>query len=54
MPQVKGAECLIIAGDPCQLAPFVQSPVAVQEQLEISLFERLQACPPEMHTPGST
>ena len=41
--QVKGVECLVIAGDPCQLAPFVQSKAAYEEKLDVSLFERLQA-----------
>ena len=35
---------MILAGDPKQLPPYVQTEVAKQEKLETSLFERLQVC----------
>ena len=43
--QVKGAECVVLAGDHKQLAPFVASEEAGRLGFSTSLFERLQVCP---------
>ena len=40
--QVRGAECVIIAGDPQQLPPTVSAPQAIVAQLDRTVFERLQ------------
>ena len=40
--QVRGAECVVIAGDPQQLPPTVSAPQAVAAQLDRTVFERLQ------------
>ena len=47
--QVRGAECVIIAGDPQQLPPTVSAPQAVAAQLDRTVFERLQAFAPLPH-----
>ena len=39
---MKGAECVVIAGDPQQLPPTVSAPQAVAAQLDRTVFERLQ------------
>ena len=42
--QVKGAECVVLAGDHKQLDPFVASDEAKRLGFSESLFERLQLC----------
>lgn len=41
VPLVKGAECLVCAGDPQQLPPTVLSAQGVEAGLTITLFDRL-------------
>ena len=50
--QMKGAECVVLAGDPKQLAPFVQSEEAKRLGFRISLFERMQARQTALHHDG--
>jgi regulator of nonsense transcripts 1 len=40
--QVRGAECVVMAGDPKQLPPTLISEGALDAQLDRTLFERLQ------------
>ncbi len=40
--QVRGAECVVMAGDPRQLPPTLQSDAALDAQLDRTLFDRLQ------------
>ncbi len=40
--QVRGAECVVMAGDPKQLPPTLQSQGALDAQLDRTLFDRLQ------------
>ncbi len=40
--QVRGAECVVMAGDPKQLPPTLQSDGALDAQLDRTLFDRLQ------------
>ena len=43
--QVKGAQCVVLAGDPLQLPPTVLSLRAgTKFGLSVTLFERLQSC----------
>lgn len=41
--QVKGAECVVMAGDPCQLPPTVLSPPTSEaaQELQYTLYARL-------------
>ncbi|CAD7698666.1 unnamed protein product [Ostreobium quekettii] len=39
----RGVECLVMAGDPKQLPPTVVSKEAVADELDVTLFDRLQA-----------
>ena len=41
MLQSRGAECVIMAGDPQQLPPTVTSDEGMKAGLDITLFERL-------------
>jgi regulator of nonsense transcripts 1 len=42
VPLVRGAQCVVMAGDPCQLPPTIQSREAVSSyQLDVTLFERM-------------
>ena len=43
IPLIRGAESVIIAGDPKQLPPTVISQGAVNLGLQVTLFDRLQA-----------
>lgn len=43
IPLLRGAESVVIAGDPKQLPPTVISPGAVDLGLQVTLFDRLQA-----------
>ena len=40
--QVRGAECVVMAGDPKQLPPTLTSDGALDAQLDRTLFDRLQ------------
>lgn len=40
--QVRGAECVVMAGDPKQLPPTLHSDGALDAQLDRTLFDRLQ------------
>ena len=40
--QVRGAECVVMAGDPKQLPPTLVSDGALDAQLDRTLFDRLQ------------
>ena len=40
--QVRGAECVVMAGDPKQLPPTLMSDGALDAQLDRTLFDRLQ------------
>lgn len=40
--QVRGAECVVMAGDPQQLPPTLQSDGALDAQFDRTLFDRLQ------------
>ncbi|EIE21783.1 P-loop containing nucleoside triphosphate hydrolase protein, partial [Coccomyxa subellipsoidea C-169] len=42
IPLVRGAECVVMAGDPKQLPPTLQSQGALDAQLDRTLFDRLQ------------
>jgi hypothetical protein len=43
VPLTQGAECAVMAGDPCQLPPTITSRAAAQQfGLQTTLFERLQ------------
>ncbi|BDA47014.1 probable regulator of nonsense transcripts 1 homolog at C-terminar half [Coccomyxa sp. Obi] len=42
IPLVRGAECVVMAGDPKQLPPTLQSDGALDAQLDRTLFDRLQ------------
>ena len=42
--QVRGAECVVMAGDPRQLPPTLQSEAALDAQLDRTLFDRAQDC----------
>jgi len=44
--QLRGAECVIMAGDPKQLPPTVISEAARECSLDMTLFERLVPPPP--------
>lgn len=43
IPLLRGAESVVIAGDPKQLPPTVISQGAVNMGLQVTLFDRLQA-----------
>ena len=40
--QVRGAECVVMAGDPKQLPPTLMSDGALDAQMDRTLFDRLQ------------
>lgn len=45
MLQVRGAECVVVAGDPLQLPPTVLSQRAASEfRLDQTLFDRMLGC----------
>lgn len=42
--QVRGAECVVMAGDPKQLPPTLMSDGALDARMDRTLFDRLQDC----------
>ena len=42
IPLMRGAEAVVMAGDPCQLPPTVISRGAEEAGLQVTLFDRLQ------------
>ncbi len=53
IPLIRGAECVVLAGDPKQLPPTVISQGALECSLDQTLFQRLQtAGPPSLRVFG--
>jgi superfamily I DNA and/or RNA helicase len=42
VPLTQGAQCAVMAGDPCQLPPTIISREAYKFDLDVTLFDRLQ------------
>lgn len=51
IPLVRGAESVVMAGDPQQLPPTVVSMAAAESGLQVTLFDRMQRSGVPAHSP---